>query len=116
MHISKMVDYVKNEINFSKEFCEDNVFVTLRIEPILKIIENLEQSHKDILEYAKEINRKDKQIDLMAKYINYLSDELVQTTGKNELEFCRRKSCKDSNYSCEQCIKKYFERKVKDEN
>ena len=67
MHISKIVDYVKNEINFSKEFCEDNVFVTLRIEPILKIIENLEQSHKDILEYAKEIEKKDRQIDLMAK-------------------------------------------------
>ena len=67
MHISKIVDYVKNEINFSKEFCEDNVFVTLRIEPILKIIENLEQSHKDILEYAKEIEKKDRQIDLMAE-------------------------------------------------
>ena len=67
MHISKIVDYVKNEISFSEEFCEDNVFVTLRIEPILKIIENLEQSHKDILEYAKEIEKKDKIIDLMAK-------------------------------------------------
>ena len=63
MHINKIVDYVKNEINFSKEFCEDNVFVTLRIESILKIIENLEQSHKDILEYAKEIEKKDKYIE-----------------------------------------------------
>lgn len=67
MHISKIVDYVKNEISFSEEFCEDNVFVTLRIEPILKIIENLEQSHKDILEYAKEIEKKDKIIYEMAK-------------------------------------------------
>lgn len=48
----------------------------------------------------------------MAKYINYLSDELVQATGKNELEFCNgNKCCKDSNYSCEECIKQYFERK-----
>ena len=67
MHISKIVDYVKNEISFSEEFCEDNVFVTLRIEPILKIIENFEQSHKDILEYAKEIEKKDKIIYEMAK-------------------------------------------------
>ena len=60
-----------------------------------------------------EIKKKDKQIDLMAKYINYLSDELVQVTGKNELKFCNgNKCCKDSNYSCEDCIKQYFERKA----
>ena len=60
----------------------------------------------------KETEKKDKEIDLMAKYINYLSDELVQATGKNELEFCNgNKCCKDSDYSCEQCIKQYFERK-----
>ena len=57
----------------------------------------------------KETEKKDKQIDLMVKYINYLSDELVQATGKNELEFCNgNKCCKDSDYSCEQCIKQYF--------
>lgn len=51
----------------------------------------------------------------MAEYINYLSDELVQVTGKNELKFCDgNKYCKDSNYSCEDCIKQYFERKVED--
>ena len=61
----------------------------------------------------KEIEKKDKIIDLMAKYINYLSDELVQATGKNELEFCNgNKCCKDSNYNCKQCIKQYFERKA----
>ena len=60
-----------------------------------------------------EMEKKDKQIDLMAKYINYLSDELVQVTGKNELKFCNgNKCCKDSNYSCEDCIKQYFERKA----
>lgn len=69
MHISKMINYVKNEIHFTQEFCEDNVFVTLRIEPILRIIENLEQSHKDILEITKETEKKDKIIDLMAEKI-----------------------------------------------
>ena len=73
----------------------------------------IEQKNTELAEKSAEIEKKDRIIDLMAKYINYLSDELVQTTGKNELEFCRRKSCKDSNYSCEQCIKKYFERKSK---
>ena len=66
--------------------------------------------------YFDEIEKKDKIIDLMAKYINYLSDDLIQATGKNELEFCDgNKCCKDSDYSCEQCIKQYFERKVEDE-
>ena len=65
----------------------------------------------------KETEKKDKIIDLIAKYINYLSDELVQATGKNELEFCNgNKCCKDSNYSCEECIKQYFERKSNNEN
>ena len=98
MHISKIVDYVKNEISFSEEFCEDNVFVTLRIEPILKIIENLEQSHKDILEYAKEIEKKDKIIDLMAEWL--YEDDTSFGYGK----------LKDINTS--EKIKQYFERKA----
>lgn len=55
MHIKDIINYVKNEINFSKEFCEDNVFITLRIEPIERIIENLEQKDKDNLSYAKDL-------------------------------------------------------------
>lgn len=55
MHIKNMVDYVKNEINLSRDFCEDNVFVTLRIEPIERIIESLEQTHKDNISYAEDL-------------------------------------------------------------
>lgn len=55
MHIKDIVDYVKREIHFSKEFCEDNVFVTLRIEPIERIIENLEQKDKDNTSYAQDL-------------------------------------------------------------
>ena len=97
MHISKIIDYVKNEINFSQEFCEDNVFVTLRIEPILRIIDNLEQSHKDILKYAKEIEKKDRQIDLMALAIINYDDQLVINRYKNINE-----------------VKQCFERKVRE--
>ena len=72
----------------------------------------IEQKNTELAEKNAEIEKKDKIIDLMAEYINYLSDELVQATGKNELEFCNvNKCCKDSNYSCEQCIKEYIERK-----
>ena len=84
MNISKIVDYVKNEINFSKEFCEDYVFVTLRIEPILKIIENLEQSHKYILEYDKEIEKKDKIINLMTRAIDNYDSQLEINTFKDK--------------------------------
>ena len=64
-------------------------------------------------EKDKEIEKKNNIINLIAKYINYLSDELVQATGKNELEFCDGNiCCKDSNYSCEQCIKQYFKQKA----
>lgn len=55
MHIKDLVDYVKREIHFSKEFCEDNVFVTLRIKPIERIIENLEQKDKDNTSYAQDL-------------------------------------------------------------
>ena len=72
----------------------------------------IEQKNTELAEKSAEIE-KDKIIDLMAEHINYLSDELVQATGRNELEFCNRNiCCIDSNYSCEQCIKQYFERKV----
>ena len=72
---------------------------------------------EDLVKAEKKNMQKDKQRDLMLKYINYLSDELVQATGRNELEFCNgNRCCKDSDYSCEQCIKQYFERKVKNDN
>lgn len=109
MHISKIIDYVKNEIRFSQEFCEDNVFVTLRIEPISKIIENLEQSHKDVLELTKEIEQKDKQIDLMAEYIAGLDieEDICEKTG-------RLNKCDSMAFGeCEDCIKQYFETKAK---
>lgn len=128
MHISKLVDYVKNEISFSKEFCEDNAFVTLRIEPILKILENLEQSHKDILEYVGKIEKYKylykkaldntiqadreniqlkKQIDLMAETIRKLAISLANYKGsynKETINFTG--NIKD--------IKQYFERKARD--
>lgn len=110
MHISKMINYVKNGIHFAQEFCEDNVFVTLRIEPILKIIENLEQSHQDILEITKENIKKDKIIDLMAEYIATLDiEEDICSKIKNE-------HCDKMNFGeCEDCIKQYFKSKAEKE-
>lgn len=105
MHISKMIDYVKNEIHFTQEFCEYNVFVTLRIEPILRIIENLEQSHKDILEITKENKKKDKIIDLIIEEYEY--NERI-----NLKDFCENELRKDTCIQdCKTCIKQYFKQK-----
>lgn len=72
----------------------------------------IEKKNTELAEKSAEIE-KDKIIDLMAEHINYLSDELVQATGRNELEFCNgNKYCIDSDYSCEQCIKQYFKQKA----
>ena len=71
---------------------------------------------EDLVKAEKKNMQKDKQRELIVKYINYLSDELIQATGRNELEFCNgNRCCKDSDYSCEQCIEQYFERKVKND-
>ena len=77
--------------------------------------QNLIFKNKQLGQLRKNNKKLKKQIYLMAEYINHLSDELVQTTGRNELEFCDgNKCCKDSEYSCEQCIKQYFENKAKE--
>lgn len=82
MHIKDIIDYVKNEINFSREFCEDNVFVTLRIEPVERIIENLEQKDKDNLSYAEDLakaeakaNKYDILVEKIKDKIEYIKEE-----------------------------------------
>lgn len=89
------------------------------VEQLKKYIKYLEQNSAEIKQKNTELAEKsaeiekDKIIDLMAEHINYLSDELVQATGRNELEFCNgNKYCIDSDYSCEQCIKQYFKQKA----
>ena len=98
---------IENLTDLLKQRNEKQVQITT-----YNLFENIETVLSMLKEKDKEIKKKDKIIDGMAKYINYLSDELVQVTGKNELKFCDgNKCCKDSNYSCEDCIKQYFERK-----
>lgn len=94
------LEYMNKNIDFNKI---GYVYAKEMIETVLNMLK----------EKDKEIEKKDKIIDLMTEYINYLSDELVQATGKNELDFCDgNKCCEDSDYSCEECIKQYFERKA----
>lgn len=59
-----------------------------------------------------ELEKKDKMIDLLIDYIDTLSEYYTRAEGKNN-EFCDEK-CIDKNIDCYDCIKQYFERKVKD--
>ena len=105
---------IENLTKLLKQRNEKQVKITTynlfeNIETVLNI---LKQNSAELAEKSAEIE-KDKIIDLMAEHINYLSDELVQATGRNELEFCNgNKCCIDSDYSCEQCIKQYFKQKA----
>ena len=71
--------------------------------------ENLEALHRA---YNEELQKKDKQIDLMAKFIeNNMSEKKIIN------EICIKSKC--NNEECHEddlkdCIKQYFERKVED--
>lgn len=58
----------------------------------------------NVIEQLDCIKRKDKQIDLMAKYIDKIDDSE---------DFCEGRTMCDED--CVNCIKQYFERKVEDE-
>lgn len=95
------------------EYLKESVLIYKNTIP--KISKAIETVLSMLKEKDKEIEKKDKIIDLMTEYISYLSDELVQATGKNEFDFCDgNKCCKDSDYSCEECIKQYFEKLAKE--
>ena len=110
----KVFEIVAKYLNFN-EICGTRNFKEA-LETVLNMLKEnsveIKQKNTELAEKSAEIE-KDKIIDLMAEHINYLSDELVQATGRNELEFCNgNKYCIDSDYSCEQCIKQYFKQKA----
>ena len=57
------------------------------------------------------LKKKDKQIDLMAEMIDELSEYYTRYHGKNN-EFCKE-ICIKKDIDCIDCIKQYFEIKVK---
>lgn len=63
--------------------------------------------------YDAELEKKDKMIDLMSKYIYKREDNTVNV-GKI---YCPRKDCDDINrdVDCDTCIKQYFEKKAEGE-
>lgn len=67
----------------------------------------------DISNNLIELQQKDRQIDLMAKMIDELSEHYTRYHGKNN-EFCKE-ICLKKDIDCIDCIKQYFETKAKKE-
>ena len=86
------------------------------IEGLKNINKNQSKDIKKAVDYTfelnKELERKDKQIDLMAKFIeNNMSEKKII----NEIcikSKCNKEECHEDDLK--DCIKQYFERKVKD--
>lgn len=82
------------------------------IETVLNFIEqcksNVKAKNERLLEYAEELEKKDKIIDLMSYAMT--NEEVPQD------EYCifRNMECEvvGGNRECKQCIKQYFERKI----
>ena len=79
---------------------------------IKKYNDTTEEMNRDIRKLISEIQKKEKQIDLMAKFIeNNMSEKKIIN------EICIKSKC--NNEECHEddlkdCIKQYFERKVED--
>ena len=97
-HISQ---YGKRKLeNYIKELQKEND--TLKT--------TINKQSKDISEQLKELDKKDKIINLI---VNYLAEEDVSET------FCKTEyfniDCANEAYKCEDCIKEYFYKKVEEE-
>lgn len=113
----KAIEYLKNMYWYADED-EEERFVNI----VLNLIQRLQKENKyihseldkqqeKINNYAKQIEKKDKIIDLMAEYINELDiDEDI--CSKNIIN---PDICNEQYSNCKACVKQYFERKVENE-
>ena len=76
---------------------------------IKKSHDTTEEMNRDIRKLISEIQKKDKQIDLMAEYIATLDIE-EDVCANIENDNCDKMALEE----CEDCIKQYFARKVED--
>ena len=83
----------------------------------------LEDNRKNTTELLKQdliIRKQDKQIDLMATTLSAICTGLSTVRDHFEKEYCEfinsdKDCCWKTDTSCKDCIKQYFERKVRDE-
>lgn len=98
------IKYFNNFTKYTRQLAKDEEKVNGKtiyqkdLEKRTKYFETVLNMLKD-----KEIEKKDKQIDLMAEYIG---DEDITEIFCNEKEYC--------DEDCKQCVIQYFERKVEE--
>lgn len=109
---------IKNMDNY--EIIHDGDFVSKNLDTVLSLIkeqqiyikksnDTTEEMNRDIRKLISEIQKKDKQIDLMAEYIATLDIE-EDVCANIENDNCDKMALEE----CEDCIKQYFARKVED--
>lgn len=91
------------------------------IEAVLNMIKDLKRENKTLTQtnrsYKGMINKKDKQIDLIAKYLAINGVERDICNEKRIKENCKNVTVDNITvHRCKECIKQYFERKSKNEN
>lgn len=98
----------KDEINKADELIHIQDTVLSLIKEQEEEIAKYEKIYKeyDCYRWVKELNKKDKQIDLMAEMIDELSEYYTRYHGKNN-EFCKE-ICIEKDIDCKDCIKQYF--------
>ena len=105
---------------------KDNIYTRVRVNDLDTVLSLIKEQQEEIAKYekiykeydcyrwVKELNKKDKQIDLMVESIELQQYANIDTSNLDLV--CEKLKC---NKKCElvekDCIKQYFERKVKDE-
>ena len=116
----EVIEYLKQFSELMKKW--DATEISSNIDIVLSLIKEQQEEiakyekiykEYDCYRWVKELNKKDKQIDLMAEMIDELSEYYTRYHGKNN-EFCKE-ICIEKDIDCKDCIKQYFERKVEDE-
>lgn len=110
--IKKLTNGEKIDFNtlirkFKKEGIEN--FVVTKKEYIETVLSMLKENSAELAEKSAEIEKKDKIIDLMADFMYKTG------TGRRALSCMFRQNDECNENGCKYCIKKYFERKVKND-
>ena len=117
-YIQKQIDYFKEQIKFIEAvdcdyYEEEYELYKNRIKQFSTVLSIIKEQQEEIEKYekiykeydcyrwVKELDKKDKQIDLMVEYIDKIDVSE---------DICEGKTMCDEN--CKDCIKQYFERKV----
>ena len=102
-----LADDIETVLNMLKEKDEEIEKLKADNKKAWKLNANMKQRHlSDIFK----INKKDKQIDLMAEYISKIDiEEDICIKNKTNPDWCN-----EDYTNCKNCIKQYFERKAKD--